>query len=142
MINAISDGISIALGETFGDGYKIYSENVQQGLEEPCFFIEYITSNFVPYIGNRKLWTHNFTIHFFCEGVNENLADMAVRVPLAIEYITLLNGDLMRGTDISTRIEDDVLLVMVNYKHFSNKTLDELKMLSQKAQIGVKDGEE
>ncbi len=35
----IIDGISIRINEVFGDDYEIYSEDIEQGFKEPCFFI-------------------------------------------------------------------------------------------------------
>ena len=35
MINAIVEGISMALNTEFGDTYTIYAESVEQGLHEP-----------------------------------------------------------------------------------------------------------
>ena len=37
MINEIVVAISKALYNEFGEEYKIYAENVEQGLERPCF---------------------------------------------------------------------------------------------------------
>lgn len=42
-VNLITDAISIALNGEFGDGYTNYTENVKQGLKEPCFFISVST---------------------------------------------------------------------------------------------------
>ena len=39
MINAIIEAISVALNGEFGDSYEIHMEEIEQGLEEPCFFI-------------------------------------------------------------------------------------------------------
>ena len=39
MINSIIEAISIALNAEFGDDYTTYTEEQEQGLKEPCFFI-------------------------------------------------------------------------------------------------------
>jgi len=39
MINSIIEAISVALNTEFGDRYDIHRERLEQGLEEPCFFI-------------------------------------------------------------------------------------------------------
>ena len=39
MINSIIEGISISLNAEFGDDYTTYTESVEQGLNEPCFFL-------------------------------------------------------------------------------------------------------
>lgn len=38
MINSIIESISISLNAEFGDEYTTYTESVEQGLNEPCFF--------------------------------------------------------------------------------------------------------
>lgn len=37
MLNEIIKGISMALNAAFGDEYEIFQNDVEQGLEEPCF---------------------------------------------------------------------------------------------------------
>ena len=39
MINSIIESISISLNAEFGDEYTTYTESVEQGLNEPCFFV-------------------------------------------------------------------------------------------------------
>lgn len=43
MINSIIEGISTSLNAEFGDDYTIYTENVEQGLKEPCFLFPALT---------------------------------------------------------------------------------------------------
>ena len=40
MVNKIVDGIVQAISAAYGEEYEIYTENVEQGLTEPCFLIE------------------------------------------------------------------------------------------------------
>lgn len=39
MIQEIIEGVAQALYQTFGDECKIYENDVEQGLQEPCFFL-------------------------------------------------------------------------------------------------------
>ena len=39
MINSIIESISISLNAEFSDEYTTYTESVEQGLNEPCFFV-------------------------------------------------------------------------------------------------------
>ena len=39
MINKIIDGICAVINLEFGDEYEIYTESIEQGLEEPCFLL-------------------------------------------------------------------------------------------------------
>ncbi|HBH3416838.1 TPA: hypothetical protein KSJ58_004077, partial [Clostridioides difficile] len=53
MLNNIIDGISIKLDKTFGESYTIYSEDVEQGINEPCFFIVPLNPSKVSYPSGR-----------------------------------------------------------------------------------------
>ncbi len=55
MLNNIIDGISIKLDKTFGESYTIYSEDVEQGINEPCFFIVPLNPSKVSYPSGRTL---------------------------------------------------------------------------------------
>lgn len=39
MVNGIIGGIAAAISNEFGDDYTIYTEEIEQGFNEPCFFI-------------------------------------------------------------------------------------------------------
>ncbi|EMJ6349287.1 TPA: hypothetical protein KP563_003503, partial [Clostridioides difficile] len=53
MLNNIIDGISIKLDKSFGNEYTIYSEDVEQGINEPCFFIVPLNPSKVSYPSGR-----------------------------------------------------------------------------------------
>ena len=42
MLNDIMDAVTRRLNELFGDGYEIYTDAVEQGLKEPCFFVQFL----------------------------------------------------------------------------------------------------
>lgn len=48
MINEIIKGVSMKLNATFGAGYKIYQNDVEQGFKEPCFFIAVLKPDISP----------------------------------------------------------------------------------------------
>ena len=53
MINAIIEAISVALNGEFGDSYEIHMEEIEQGLEEPCFFIFCLNPTNDLFLGKR-----------------------------------------------------------------------------------------
>ena len=53
MLNEIMDAVTGRLYELFGDGYTIYTDRVKQGLEEPCFFVQFLEPSEKPMIGRR-----------------------------------------------------------------------------------------
>lgn len=123
MVNSLVNGISIKLNELFGDNYEIYSENIEQGLKTPCFFILLLNPMSTLKLGNRQLREYNFDIHYFPHSYNKNQEINEVIETLidGLEYITLLNDDLIRGTDIRAEIVDDVLHFFISYKMYVTK---------------------
>lgn len=117
MVNNLIDGISVKLNEVFGNEIRIYSESVKQGLKEPCFFIAVLNPTQNPMIGARYFREHSFDIHYFPskDGGNQEIQDVASKLFDALEYITLLDGDLVRGTEMHYEVVDGVLHFFVDY---------------------------
>lgn len=125
MIEKITDGILAALNAEFGDDYTLYTEEVRQGLKEPCFFVSCISPNTKLYRGRRYQHTNQFIIQYLTD-VDEPRADCnstAERLFSCLELITV-DGDLMRGTGMEAVISDDVLTFTVNYDYFSYRQND------------------
>ena len=124
MVNELLNGISIKLNQVFGDGYEIYGDtDVVQGLKEPCFFIAILNPSQTKLIGQRYFREHPFDVQFFPtkSGDNVELQGVASELFLALEYITLLNGDLVHGTSMNYENVDGVLHFKVNYNMFLRK---------------------
>ena len=211
MVNDLIDAISVKLNQVFGNGVRIYSESVKQGLKEPCFFIAVLNPTQSPMIGARYFREHPFDIHYFPskDGVaaentyctakykgirgndikivvatniddetkvdvstyvgtrlvdkqtvlpntnnlvdndwviwkdnveinptaglpltsgsnwgNQEIQDVASKLFDALEYITLLDGDLVRGTEMHYEKVDDVLHFFVKYNMFVYKQVE------------------
>lgn len=119
MIEKIIDGILDALSKEFSD-CTLYTEEVRQGLKEPCFFVSCISPNTKVLRGRRYQHTNQFAIQYLtnadepradCNKVSEQLFN-------CLELITV-EGDLMRGTGMEAVVSDDVLTFTVNYDYFS-----------------------
>ena len=123
MVNDLIDAISIKLNQVFGDGKRIYSETVKQGLQEPCFFIAVLNPLQTQMIGNRYFRQYPFDIYYFpaVQDNNNELQEMASNLFDALEYITLTNGDLVRGTEMHYEVIDGVLHFFVDYNMFIKK---------------------
>lgn len=117
MLNDIITGIAKALGTAFGSEYRVYKNDVKQGLTEPCFFIAALKPEQTPLLGERAIWRSPFDVHFFpkAPGTNEELYNAAQRLMYCLRYITLPNGDLLRGRSISYEAVDGVLHFFVSY---------------------------
>jgi len=125
MINKIIDGISITLNQVFGDEVRIYSESITQGLIEPCFFIAVLNPSQTNFIGKRSFRQHPFDIHYFTAVQNSTteLQSKASDLYVALEAITLIDGDLVRGSKMNHEVIDGVLHFFVNFDMFINKVV-------------------
>lgn len=129
MINSIIEAISIALNAEFGDDYTTYTEEQEQGLKEPCFFISTLEPMHNLFRDRRYFRQHQFCIQFFPADLDRAKAecnDIAERLEECLETITV-DGDLMRGDKMNHKIVDNVLNFFVNYDCFViKKRNDEL----------------
>ena len=95
MLNDIVSGIVKKLNDTFGDGYEIYTEQVKQGLKEPCFIVTCVNSTRIPVTGTRYLYTNMFSVTYFPKSkttANEELYAVQQELLVLLEYI---EGDIL-----------------------------------------------
>lgn len=126
MINDIINGIAVKLNQTFGADYKIYREDIKQGLKEPCFSIVHLQSDTSAKLPNRYLRQNSFDVHYFPKDLNNAKAEMyevAEKLFLALEYIKVIDN-LCRGVKMRVEMVDNVLHFFVNYDLFIKKTTD------------------
>lgn len=117
MINGVLQGIVDALSEEFGEGYEIYTSKIEQGLKEPCFFVRCINATNNLFRGKRRTTTNQFVIQYFPQDdvdLYEESNYIFERILYATEYIKVDN-DIIRGIGVRHPINDDTLMVMVNY---------------------------
>lgn len=129
MVNKIVDGISVKLNQSFGDGFQIYfDEDVKQGLTEPCFFILPLNISQGNMIGSRKFRSNPFDIHYFPEvnGSNLELQTMASNLYAALSNITLIDGDIVNGSNLHHEVIDGILHFFVNFNMFIRFVEDEV----------------
>lgn len=131
MVNDIKDAISIRLNQVFG--YEIYSKDVQQGLQEPCFFIQVLNPSRKQIIGNRYFLDVLFDILYFpsVQGNNDELDEVGSSLFNDLEYITMVNGDQLRGTKMSYEKFDGVLHFFVSYGMFVKRIEEPLDSMEE-----------
>ena len=77
MVNKIINAISAKLFETFGADYTIYTENVEQYLQEPCFYIEIVAVSINQIVASRYNSNNSFDVQFFTKS-NETKKDLRI----------------------------------------------------------------
>lgn len=125
MINKIISAISNAIYLEFGDEYEIYTENVEQGLKEPCFSIFCINPSIRQFFDKRYKTTNLFNILYFPKNSEpeSEINDVRERLYNCLEYIND-GSDVLRGTDMNTQTIDEVLHFFVNYNFFIKKEIE------------------
>ena len=70
ILNEIITGISEAIKAEFGEAYGVYTELVEQGLNEPCFSIVCVSPNTSRFLGDRYYKENRFCIHYYASTAN------------------------------------------------------------------------
>ena len=139
MLNKIITGISQTLDAEFNsenEEYIIHTENVEQGLDEPCFFIFSLKPSSKQLVGNRYERKYPFDIHFFPDTelvdgistINNQINEVTERLFTALEYITVDNS-LVRGTSMNVEIVDSVLHFFINFNMIVKKETDPIETM-------------
>ena len=118
MINDLINGISKKLHNAFG--YKIYKENIKQGLVEPCFSIVVLEVEETAQLPNRYFRQYPFDIHYFSKNGKAECYAVAEKLLIELEQINVLDN-VVQGSKIKYEIVDDVLHFFVNYNLFIKK---------------------
>lgn len=127
MVGDIIKAISKTLSQAFGQGYEIYfSQDVQQGLKEPCFIITLVGSSRTKRIAQRYYQANTFAVHYFpsIKGGNTEMMGTAAQLYEALEVIPLLGGESVRGTAMNYSISDGVLYFLVDYNVFLKSEIE------------------
>lgn len=118
MVNSILNSVTKQLGKTFGNSYRYYVEDVEQGLKKPCFTVDML----IPLQRRKSPLLYDRTmpivVHYFSDSehdIKNHYYTMGEQIVESLELLPF--GDtLLRGEDISWQIVDDVLQVFVTYK--------------------------
>ena len=125
MIQDIINSISIAINDAFGYDYYIYTESIEQGLKEPCFFITTISPSKEQFLGRRYFSKNTFCIHYMPKGnKNEECIQVAEQLFDILEILNTSIGPI-RGRNLRTEIVDGMLHFFVDYNVFSYKEVEQ-----------------
>ena len=126
MVNLILNSVTKQLGTTFGNSYRYYVEDVEQGLQKPCFTVDVL----IPLQRRKSPLLYDRTmpvvVHYFSDSernIKTHYYTMGEKIVEALELLPF-GKTLLRGEDISWQIVDDVLQVFVTYK-FMTKRVEE-----------------
>ena len=126
-VNDIINAVSLAIDGSFGASCTIYTNDVEQGLKNPCFFIMVIDDTQERVIGNRYDVSHTLDIHYFPENDdNHELHQVEGILFDILEYVTV-DTDLIEGEGMKGTIVDGILhfSVTFNYQIIKQKVLED-----------------
>ena len=135
-IQTVIDGIVGGIKAAYPDN-DVYTENVEQGLTEPCFSVLCLNSNIKHEFDKRYLKTMLFCVHYFPEehiDAKAECGDVSEELVSALEYITA-DGDMLRGTDLHSEIIDNVLSFFVTYSTFVYREPEDVEMMEELTHI-------
>ena len=118
MIKEIRTGISDALNAKFGDTYNVYYDSIEQGFENPCFFVSLVDWYSDPLIMGREKVHTQFNVTFYPQNEDEPTDECYEMIPNlkeCLRMITLENGDMLRGIDMDAKVADGLLQFYVTY---------------------------
>lgn len=139
MFNDLIDAISKRLLEYFPESVpNIYSENIEQGFSEPCFYISLINSTNKNKLGPGRSKRYKFDIMYFNNNLgNDDLNTVGDKLSTVLEDIQI--GDaLIHGFDIEYEVKDNKLHFFVEYPVLASYEVEKVsKMASLKERIDI-----
>lgn len=137
LIKEIINGISQKIYSFYEGLYDIYVEDVEQGLEVPCFMINLISSNIRMILKPRYMFESVFDVIYFGEGYKDCM-DRGSELYDILEYITINDKDLIRGTKMNMDIIKNILHFRVRYNLILQNKPDIIDMMEEhQINIGV-----
>ena len=126
-IQNLIDAIAEALFQEFGSGYEIYTEKVEQGLQEPCFMIRCLNPTKNVFLGRCYKRTNQFSIQYIpsTEEIVEECISVLERLYECLEDVIVFDKPI-HGTELHGEITDDILTFTVNYDGFVLKDPEEI----------------
>lgn len=140
-INDLRIGINQTLDKTFPQ-ISIYSEQIEQGFEEPCFFIKILSSGQDREFNRRYKKNISFDIHYFSdkEDTNSDCLNMADKLYEVLEYVPIGNS-LYRASNMTHEVIDGVLHFMLQFNFHVLKEIEAAEKMNKLTQkVGVKNG--
>ena len=126
MINKILDAIAIKLHKAFGEEYEIYQNDIEQGLQEPCFLITLIDSTKENLLNMRSKRLLPFDILFFPSKGKSQCYEVSEALMNELHMIECVDGDLLNGIKMRSEIIDDTLHFFVSFNYIAMVKEEEL----------------
>lgn len=117
MIYQIIEAIKLKLQEVFEETITIYSEEREQGLQEPCFFITLLSGQITPLLGTREKREYVMLIQYFPQSkleLRKECYHIAQTLSEELQFIQE-EEDIFHGTNIRYEIINNQLQFTIHY---------------------------
>lgn len=128
MLNEILDSVSWRLKELFGDETTVYTDPVEQDIREPYFYVGLLEPEERPMIGRRYYRSTKVTLLYHPGSpmqINRELYRVSDILLDGMEYITMEDGAVIRGTGRKSEIKGGVLNFLISYGMFVIKPAEQ-----------------
>jgi len=137
VVNELIRAIAKAIKNEFPQ-CDIFTEELEQGFESPCFFIFCEGQREYNKLDVRFLAEHTFVISYFPKGGNNDCWEVQSKLQRLLELIALDDDSLVRGTNRNGVIKQGVLHFFVNYDCFVYKVEEQTAMEEISENVTVK----
>lgn len=143
MFDNLMKAISKTLYNEFKEECKIYIDEVEQGLKEPCFFISIIESSQEQGLKNRRLVRNLVEIKYFPKTgkttENNNIKSALYKI---LEYIEMIDyvgkKHIIHGLGMKAITSDNVLVFLIQYNYHITSSEEKIYMDRLKQNGGLK----
>lgn len=118
MVKEIMHGIGAALYAMFGDEYQVCIDRLEQGFNNPCFFVSLVDWYNDELIMGREKWHTQYNVTYFPENEDaptDECLEMIPKIKDCLRILELESGDKMRGIDMDAKIVDGIVQFYVTY---------------------------
>lgn len=120
MITNVIDAVSKALKLEY-PAMDVYTENVTQGLETPCFLVMSVSPKNDHFINQRYKQKHLIDVHYFPSGGINEINTIASNLFFILEEVVDLKGNAFRGAEMRLETVENVGHFFVTYDFFVYK---------------------
>lgn len=129
----ILDGITLALRAEFPQR-QVFDDEIRQDLRPGAFNVILVSSSQRQIVGERYRKVPLFDVLYYPHCGREECLEIADRLSMLLNVISLPGGELIRGSGMEFEIVDGVLHFYVQYTHYilreSDKdAMDDLKLI-------------
>lgn len=132
------EGMARSISSQFGEGYTIYTEHVEQGFSEPCFYLKLLSSSRTEFMAGRHKRQYLLDLHFFPKNGVDDRNLVAGELYALLRYLKVTDAITLLGKEMHTSTEDGVLHFFVTYDWIAKESKEEIPMEILQYEDGVK----